>query len=31
MVVKTHNRAKADKGKGIQFLEIDQLIKEFGE
>lgn len=31
MVIKTHNRMKAQSHKGIPFVEIDQLIKEFSE
>lgn len=31
MVIKTHNRMKAEKHKGIPFLEIDQLIKDFSD
>jgi hypothetical protein len=31
MVIKTHNRTRAEKHKGIQFLEIDQLIKDFSD
>lgn len=31
MIIKTHNRARADSGRGIQFVEIDQLIKDFSE
>jgi hypothetical protein len=27
MIIKTHNRLKSEKNKGIQFLEIDQIIK----
>ena len=31
MVIKTHNRMKAQNHRGISFLEIDQLIKEFSD
>ena len=31
MVIKTHNRFKAEKHRGISFAEIDQLIKDFSE
>lgn len=31
MIIKTHNRLKSQKNKGIQFMEIDQIIKEFSQ
>lgn len=31
MIIKTHNRMKVEKHRGVSFLEIDQLIKEFSE
>ena len=31
MIIKTHNRTRAESGRGIQFQEIDQLIKAFSE
>lgn len=31
MVIKTHNRMKPEKGKGLPFSEINQIIKEFAE
>jgi hypothetical protein len=31
MVIKTHNRMKAERHKGISFTEIDQLIKDFSD
>ena len=29
MVIKTHNRMKVEKHRGIPFMEIDQILKEF--
>ncbi len=31
MVIKTHNRMKPEKGKGIPFIEINQLIKDYSD
>ncbi|MCB0370350.1 MAG: hypothetical protein KDD45_13225 [Bdellovibrionales bacterium] len=31
MVIKTHNRMKVEHQKGISFLEIDNLIKEYSD
>ena len=31
MIIKTHNRFKAEKHKGVSFVEIDQLIKEYSD
>lgn len=31
MVIKTHNRARTERHKGISYSEIDQLIKEFSD
>lgn len=31
LIVKTHNRAKNEGHKGLSYVEIDQIIKEFCE